>query len=86
MTFLIITIVLKICGIVLAVPNTVRTLKTWREKQTALLYEYQFVFRRSGKRPEIGRVKRIMYRVARMPMPHLWQPEKAPQKDISKVS
>lgn len=63
---------LKLIGICLAIPNTVRTCHNWKEKQKAYLYQRQFEFTRYGKKPKISSVKKIAYRIAKMPLKHLW--------------
>ena len=71
---MIIGMLLKLLGIVLAIPNTFRTYKHWKDKESAKLWEINSIYAlRGGRKIQIGKWKRIAYRVSKMPNPHLWE-------------
>ncbi len=76
MFWLIIGLLLKLAGIVLAIPNTLRSYKHWKDKETAKLWEANSAFRRRGVKPKIPKWKRTVFFIVKMPNPHLWKFDK----------
>jgi hypothetical protein len=63
---------LKILGIVVAMPNVWRQYKQWRDKEMGKLWEANSAYLRNGYVPKVPLWKRCIFRVTKMPNPHLW--------------
>lgn len=69
----IIGMLIKVIGIVVALPNTWRQYKHWRDKESAKLWTLNNVYKwKEGKQITIPFWKRWIYKASRMPNPHLW--------------
>jgi hypothetical protein len=66
---------LKLLGIGLSIPNAMRHFKTWKARRCDELYQMQHFYVKTGKKLPLPKWKRRIYRIVKMPMPHLWQPD-----------
>ena len=64
---------LKLIGILLAIPNTWRQYKNWKTKEAANLWVLQSQYRRRDMKIPIKKWKKIVYKITRMPNRHLWE-------------
>lgn len=72
MLITLLSLLLKTLGILFAIPGACKQYKSWRAKEIANLYQYQSVYARTGNKPRISWIKRILFRLIKMPMKHLY--------------
>lgn len=63
---------IKLVGIIIAIPNTWRQYKNWRDKETAKLWVANSIYLKRGTRASVPAWKRLAFKLSRMPNPHLW--------------
>lgn len=69
-------LILKILGITLSIPTALKHFKTWKDRRCAELYEIQYFYVRTGRKLPLSKWKRRIYKLVRMPLPHLWMDDK----------